>query len=206
MAPVMKKGGNYAQYIAYFKTSVKWLCIFLVASGVSVVKARAADQPSAFFTIDVYKGVLPQQSIDEKGLGQDLAKLREGKEITSIPRVIHEVIPLRKSFDVDKEVSADSDEVVANAHVETLENGWVHVVFTQLGLPPAYRGATDLRLAPNERRILELPKVEKGAGSEIETLVVVSTSIDTLDPDSVAKQLKNQVKEDKDGHSRFPAD
>jgi len=104
--------------------------------------------------------------------------------------VIHIEHPLSdKDFDLAEQGDANGQNIVAQGHVSRQADGRFKIVFSELGRPPAYSGATELTLAPGERRVLRLPILtQPGGQGNLETIAVIWTP-------ALAK--------DQNGHSRF---
>jgi hypothetical protein len=142
--------------------------------------AAAENQPGAEYAlvIDVYSGVVGSDATQEMGFRSGLERLNEGKESTGdwLPKVIHiEHLLPDKDFDVAEQADANGQKVVVQGHVSRQADGNFNIVFSQLGRPPAYSGATELTLALDDRRILHLPIIAQADNHEkLETVVVTS--------------------------------
>jgi hypothetical protein len=168
--------------------------VIVICSSLLTIQALAAADPvdpsSHSLTIDVYTGVISSSEIGLKQLWMMVQDLQKGGSATLLPDVIHIQKKLQESFDLAKEAKdADGQEIDLAAHVESDQaSDNVKIVFSKLGRPPAYEGATTLSVGPNEHRVLRLPAVQAADGEQRETIVVISTA---------------PQKTDSDGHSRF---
>jgi|SRR5271165_189682 len=156
--------------------------------------AAAEDQPGAdsALVIDVYSGPVAPDAIQEKGFWLWLESLKKGEEPGGawLPKVIHTEHALsEKDFDLAEQGDANGQKVVLQGHVSRQADGGFKIVFSELGRPPAYSGATELTLGPGERRVLRLPILTQPDGqANLETVAVIWTPA---------------VTKDQNGHSRF---
>jgi hypothetical protein len=89
-----------------------------------------------------------------------------------LANLIHIEKTVATPFDVAKQAkTVDGQTIDVAAHVENDQaSGKLKVVFSRLGRPPAYQGATTLFIGPNEHKVLRLPAIhaangEHGSGS-----------------------------------------
>jgi hypothetical protein len=156
--------------------------------------AAAQDQRGADYAlvIDVYSGAVASDATQEMNFRSEFAGLNEGKEPTAswLPKVIHiEHLLQDKDFDLAEQGDANGQKVVVQGHVSRHADGRFKIVFSELGRPPAYSGATELTLGPGERRVLRLPILTQPDGQgNLETVAVIWTPALT---------------KDQNGHSRF---
>jgi hypothetical protein len=153
--------------------------------------AVAVDYSSPSLTIDVYAGVISSNETARKQLWMMVQDLQSGGAPASpLPNVIHIEKRVATPFDLAKQAKAsDGQTIDVAAHVESDQaRDKLKIVFSRLGRPPAYQGATTLLLGPNEHRVLRLPAVQAADGEQREIIVAISTTPE---------------KTDKDGHSRF---
>jgi hypothetical protein len=149
--------------------------------------AAAEDKPGAdsALVIEVYSGAVGSGAIQEREFYSDLERLQEGKEPTGawLPKVIHIEHPLSdKDFDLAGQADANGQIVVVQGHVSRQADGRCKIVFSQLGRPPTYSGATELALRPGERRVLRLPILTQPDGQgNLETVAVIWTPALTKD-------------------------
>jgi hypothetical protein len=157
--------------------------------------AAAEDQPGAdlALVIDVYSGAVePGYVLQKKNFSMGLEKLYNGvpPDETWLPKVIHiDHVLSDKEFDVAGQVDANGQKVVVQGHVSRQADGGFKIVFSELGRPPAYSGATELTLGSGERRVLRLPILTQPDGQgNLETVAVIWIPA---------------VTKDQNGHSRF---
>ena len=156
--------------------------------------AAAEDQPGADYAliIDVYSGAVAPDATQEKDFWLSLEKLKKGEEPggTWIPKVIHTEHALsEKDFDLAEQGDANGQKIVLQSHVSRQADGGLKIVFSELGRPPAYSGATELTLGSGERRVLRLPILTQPDGQgNLETVAVIWAA---------------GVTKDQNGHSRF---
>ena len=140
----------------------------------------------------MYSGAVAPDVVQEKAFWLWLETLKKAEEPDAggVPKVIHIEHPLSdKDFDVAAQADANGQKVVVQGHVSRQADGRFKIVFSELGRPPAYSGATELTLAPGERRVLRLPILtQPGGQGNLETIAVIWTP-------ALAK--------DQNGHSRF---
>jgi hypothetical protein len=180
-----------ARWETYF-APVLFLALLIPVSPESL--AAAEDQPAvdSALVIDVYSGAVAPDATQEKGFWLWLETLKKTEEPGGawLPKVIHIEHPLSdKDFDLAEQGDANGQNIVAQGHVSRQADGRFKIVFSELGRPPAYSGATELTLAPGERRVLRLPILtQPGGQGNLETIAVIWTP-------ALAK--------DQNGHSRF---
>jgi len=174
------------------KTTLLFLALLIPV--VAAKLAAAEDQPGAesAVVIDVYSGAVAPDATQEKGFWLWLESLEKGEEPGGawLPKVIHiEHLLQGKDFDVAEQADANGQKVVVQGHASRQADGKYKIVFSQLGRPPAYSGATELTLAPGDRRVLHLPIIAQADNHEnLETVAVIWTPALT---------------KDQNGHSRF---
>ena len=145
--------------------------------------AAAEDKPVADSALigDVYSGAVPSGAMQEKEFDSEFERLNEGKEPTGawVPKVIHiEHLLWDKDFDLNEQADANGQKVVLQGHVSRQADGRFKIAFSELGRPPAYSGATELTLGPNERRVLRLPIITQPDGQgNLETVAVIWTPL-----------------------------
>ena len=149
--------------------------------------AAAEDDPGAdsAVVIDVYAGAVAPDATQEKGFWLWLDSLEKGREPSDawLPKVIHTEHALsEKDFDLAEQGDANGQKVVVQGHVSRQADGGSKIVFSELGRPPAYSGATELTLGPGERRVLRLPILTQPDGQgNLETVAVIWTPALTKD-------------------------
>src|SRR5271165_4853710 len=174
-----------------WRTTVLFLALLIPV--VAGKLAAAEDQPGAdsALVIDVYSGAVAPDAIQEKSFWLWLESLKKGEEPGAawIPKVIHTEHASEKDFDVAEQGDANGQKIVLQGHVSRQADGGLKIVFSELGRPPAYSGATELTLGPGERRVLRLPILAQPDGQgNLETVAVIWTP---------------GVTKDQNGHSRF---
>ena len=174
------------------KTTLLFLALLFPALAGQL--AVAEDQPAADYAliIDVYSGAVEPTYVQEKNFSMELEQLYKGvpPDQAWLPKVIHiEHLLQGKDFDVAEQADANGQKVVVQGHVSRQADGRVKIAFSELGRPPAYSGATELALAPGDRRVLHLPIIAQADNHEnLETVAVIWTPALT---------------KDQNGHSRF---
>ena len=175
-----------------WRTTVLFLA-FLIPVAVGKV-AAAQDQAGAHYAlvIDLYSGVVESGVTQEKAFSLWLETLKKSEEpgAGGVPKVIHIEHPLSdKDFDLAAQADANGQKVVVQGHVGRQADGKYKITFSQLGRPPAYSQAIEIRPAPGERWMLPLPVIRQPDGQgNLVTVAVIWTPA---------------VIKDQNGHSRF---
>ena len=162
-----------------WRTTVLFLA-FLIP-GLAGKAALAQDQPGADYAlvIDLYSGVVESGVTQEKAFSLWLERLKKSEEpyAGGVPKVIHIEHPLSdKDFDLAAQAEANGQKVVVQGHVGRQADGKYKITFSQLGRPPGYSEAIEIRPAPGERWMLPLPVIRQPDGQgNLVTLAVIWT-------------------------------
>ena len=185
----------------FARTRHALLFLALLISATAGQLALAQDQPGGdhVLIVDVYSGGVAPDATQEKAFWLWLESLKKSDEPSGvwIPKVIHiEHALAKKDFDMAEQAFASASpgsfpkyNVILKGHVSRQEKGKFTIAFSELGLAPAYSGATELTLESGERRVLHLPIIAQPDGhGNLETVAVIWTP---------------GLTKDQNGHSRF---
>ena len=161
-----------------FKRRTCWQILSTVALVLFIDAAAAqstAEQPYSL-NIDVYSGIVPPDESNSEALLLQLAALEKGVGAPphQLANIVHIDHPADNAFDVAEEGQTNGYKVAVRAHVIKQPDG-LKINFSELGVAPAYSGATELFISPGERRLWRLPDIAAAAGATLETVVLVST-------------------------------
>lgn len=154
------------------------LFLALLIPAIAVQRVAAEDQPGAdhVLIVDVYSGAIAPDGTLEKAFWLWLESLNKTEEGSMLPKVIHiEHALLGGDFEIAEQGNANGVKVVVQGHVSAQGDGKFRIAFSELGpRTGAYSGATELTLAPGERRVLRLPVMtQSDVQGNLETVTVI---------------------------------